>query len=120
MKKWLLFGGGVLTGIIVTFMFLYFLGKAPEYDNVKMFEKPGDKVEVKSFEVFQVLDNGAALVHGEDDGYYSGKVYLLIDNEGRYYTDDEIIEVPENKVVRKIGVYRYMSKTVSIIEIMDE
>ena len=38
--------------------------------------------------------------------------------------DDEVVEVPKDKVVRKVGVYHYqtkmeLDKTVSVIKIMD-
>jgi len=128
MKKWLIFGGGVLTGVVLTFFVLFLIAKGRQQEDFKLFEKPGEVVEVTSFKVFQVLDDDVALVHGasdDEDGIYMGAIYLLINDEGKYYTDDEIIKVPEGKVVRKVGVYHYqtkmeLDKTVSVIEIMDK
>lgn len=128
MKKWLIFGGGVLTGVIFTFVILFVLAKGKSNEDFKLFEKPGEIVNVNSFKVFQVLDNDVALVNGasnEEYDIYMGAVYLLINDEGKYYTDDEIIKVPNGKVVRKVGVYHYqtkseLDKTVSVIEIMDK
>ena len=128
MKKWLIFGGGVLTGVIFTFVILFVLAKGKSNEDFKLFEKPGEIVNVTSFKVFQVLDDDVALVNGasnEEYDIYMGAVYLLINDEGKYYTDDEIIKVPNGKVVRKVGVYHYqtkseLDKTVSVIEIMDK
>ena len=128
MKKWLIFGGGVLTGVIFTFVILFVLAKGKSNEDFKLFEKPGEIVNVNSFKVFQGLDNDVAVVNGasnEEYDIYMGAVYLLINDEGKYYTDDEIIKVPNGKVVRKVGVYHYqtkseLDKTVSVIEIMDK
>ncbi len=128
MKKWLIFGGGVLTGVIFTFVILFVLAKGKSNEDFKLFEKPGEVVDVTSFKVFQVLDDDVALVNGasnEEYDIYMGAVYLLINDEGKYYADDEIIKVPNGKVVRKVGVYHYqtkseLDKTVSVIEIMDK
>ena len=128
MKKWLIFGGGIITGVILTMLFLFVLAKGKQNDDFKLFEKPGEEINVNAFKVFQVLDDGVALVHGKSNekyDIYGGPVYLLINDEGSYYTDDEIVEVPEGKVVRKVGVYHYqtnmeLDKTVSVIEIMDK
>lgn len=128
MKKWAIFGGGIITGVILTMLFLFVLAKGKQNDDFKLFEKPGEEINVNAFKVFQVLDDGVALVHGKSNekyDIYGGPVYLLINDEGSYYTDDEIVEVPEGKVVRKVGVYHYQTnmefdKTVSVIEIMDK
>lgn len=128
MKKWLIFGGGVVTGVVLTFVILFFVAKGRQQEDFKLFEKPGEVVDVSSFKVFQVLDDDVALVNGasnEEYDIYMGAVYLLINDEGKYYTDDEIIKVPNGKVVRKVGVYHYqtkseLDKTVSVIEIMDK
>ena len=124
MKKWLIFGGGVLTGIVLTFVFIFLVAKGRQQEDFKLFEKPGEVVDATSFKVFQVLDDNVALVN-EGSKVYGATVYLLINDEGKYYTDDEIIKVPDGKVVRKVGVYHYqtkseLDKTVSVIEIMDK
>lgn len=141
MKKWLIFGGGVLTGVVLTFVFSFifsnnYSNKDRENDeSVTWFDKPGDVVEVKSFKVFQVIDKNAALVNGQSlmdiDNLelgiesYTGTVYLMINQDDKYYYDDEVIKVPENKVARQVGVLRYptksdFNKTVPIIQIMNK
>ena len=142
MKKLLIYLAGVVTGIVLTFIFAIIYNKycgdgkteSPtetvinnEEDNgITLFEEPGDIINGKSFEVFQVLERGVALVNGASDhDLYLGPVYLLINKDGKYYYDDEIINVPKGKVVRQMGVFQYlakneMNKTVPIIMIMDK
>lgn len=133
MNKWLYFVGGLFVGIILTIVPLYFIGtyqqkqqqQEQEDNKTTMFEQPGDVIDVKSFKVFQAVDDGTALVCGEAkdlEGYYGGTVYKLTNDEGKYYYDDEIVNVPEGGVVRQIGLYRYttgvgLEKTVPIIQI---
>ena len=65
-------------------------------DDINFFEKPGDPVKDKSFEVFQVLSDDAALVRALSDAHldmYLGPVYLLTNDEGKYYYDEEKILV---------------------------
>jgi hypothetical protein len=47
-----------------------------------------------------------------------------MNNEGKYYYDDQMVKVPEGKVLRQVGVYQYPTrqdivKTVPVIMIMD-
>lgn len=132
MKKWLIFGGGVLTGIVLTFVFAFIFSASRSGINggATWFEKPGDVIEVKAFKVFQVLGKDAALVNGQshedlDLDIFAGAVYLLTNEDGKYYYDDEVIRVPEGKVARQVGIYQYQTnsnfgKTVPIIQIMNK
>lgn len=126
MKKLLIFLGGVVTGVLLTFLFAFvFSSNRPttaDNDGIKMFEKPGDVVNEESFEVFQVLAEDAALVRG---GSSFTTVYLLTNDEGKYYYDDEEVKVPKGKVARQIGIYQYQTrdefgKTVPIVRIMEK
>lgn len=128
MKKWLFFGGGVLTGIVLTFAFAFIFSASHSGndDGTTWFEKPGDVINVRSFKVFQVIAEDAALVYGathEEYDIYSGAVYLLTNEDGKYYYDDEVVRVPDGKVARQVGIYQYQTKTdfgktVPIIQIM--
>lgn len=130
MKKWLIFGGGILTGVVLTFLlaFIFSASRSGSNDGTTWFEKPGDEIDVRSFKVFQVITEDAALVHGATDeeyDIYSGAVYLLTNEDGKYYYDDEIVRVSEGKVAKQVGIYQYQTKsdfnkTVPIIQIMNK
>lgn len=132
MKKWLIFGSGVLTGIVLTFVFAFIFSasRSEGDDGVTWFKNPGDVIDVDAFEVFQVIGNDAALVHGKSREYssmevFSGAVYLLTNEDGKYYYDDEVVRVSDGKVARQVGIYRYQTKsdfgkTVPIIQIMNK
>ena len=140
MKKWVVFLGGFLAGIVTTFILLFIFAavqnkstdsigeEAKSDNNIKMFDEPGDIVEDNNFKVFQVIAEDAALVRSQQDKYddiYLGKVYLVVNNDGKYYYDDEILKVKEGKVFRQVGIYRYPTKnedikTVPIIMLLDK
>ena len=138
MNKWLYFGGGVLTGAVLTFLALFLIGTSSQESvqndpGLTYFDQPGDVIESNSFKVFQSLSEGAALVSAENPKntkyenikYTGGLICLLVNNEGKFYYDDEIVKVPEGKVARQVGIYQYetkaeMGKTVPIVRIMDK
>ena len=127
MKKWLIFLGGVVTGVLLTFLFAFVLSgqrEAPavEDNGVTMFEQPGDVINETGFEVFQSLEQGAALAKGKKEWM---TVYMLVNDEGKYYYDDEKVNVPSGKIARQIGIYQYETnsgrpKTVPIVKFMDK
>ena len=122
MKKYLVFGGGVITGFVLAFIFAIVFSRCSSSNGVTLFDEPGEIVKEKSFNVFQVIGEDAALVHGEESFV---TVYLLTNSIGKYYYDNEVITVPTGKVVRQIGIYQYetrekFGKTVPIVEIMDK
>ena len=126
MKKWLIFLGGVVTGVLLLFAFVFaysWMGVSAVEDNgVTMFEKPGDVINETGFEVFQALEQGAALAKGKKELM---TVYMLVNDEGKYNYDDEKVTVPSGKVVRQIGIYQYETnsgrpKTVPIVKFMDK
>ena len=141
-KKWMIFVGGVVTGIVVTLLFvaLYTSNQSDssetlpeeeteqaEDNDFKFFDEPGEMINEPSVKVFQVLGKDAALVRGYDkelDRYF-GMVYLLVNKDDQYYYDDQIVKAPKGKVFRQIGVYRYptkddIMKTVPVILLMDK
>ncbi len=149
MKKWMFFLIGVLTGLVMAFLVyvLFFSNKKEKevvdktevteekeddettfrlQEGVTLFDEIGNVVNEQSFKVLQVVANDAALVHGKNEyGYYSGMLYLITNTDNKYYYDEEIINVPQGKVVRQIGIYKYFAKswttkTVPIIIIMDK
>jgi len=139
MKKWVVYLLGVLTGMVLMFALAFILNaihsseinntefvEAEEENGATMFKEPGDIIEDRDFEVFQVIAKNAALVRGksDDSDLYLGTIYLLMNEEEKYYYDDEKIKVPKEKIVRQMGIYQYPTKndiikTVPIICIMD-
>ena len=57
--------------------------------------------------------------------FFTGAVYLLTNEDGKYYYDEEVVRVPEGKVARQVGIYQYQTtsdfeKTVPIIQFMSK
>lgn len=94
---------------------------ARSVDNgITMFEKPEGCISANRLKVFQVIDIGVTLAHAAD-GYGSNKesisamedklyeqngtVVLIVNDEGKYYYDEEIIEIPSGKQARQGGRY---------------
>lgn len=119
-KKILIYIAGIITGVILTFVFAYAItNNKDKSDGIKYFKNEisyEDKSST-SFKVFQVLDNYA--LANEKSGYmYLGKTVLLISNDISFYSD-QIIKVDNPK---QIGTYSYenqggMQLTVPVIDI---
>lgn len=131
MKKWIVFVLGFVSGIVFLFLVLLIIGKSSSNDNgMTYFEKPGKCISKKDFKVFQVIGEGYALA--EERLEFSsgitlpGNLLVLVTNDnGELYYDNQIIEVPEGKCMRQIGVYEYQTKsenwkTVPIVQVMNE
>lgn len=127
-KSVLIYIGGIVTGIILTFVILLFVAKSnsdnPSNDNMIIFEQPQQKIDAKSFEVLQVLPDGNALATVESNENF-GMIVMFLANKNAIYYDNQKIEVPTGKCARQIGTYRYMTrnnieKTVPIIDIVNE
>ncbi len=120
MKKFLIFVFGVITGVALTLAFVYFI-RVTDDNNTIWFDKPGEIITESSFTVFQVLDDNAALAL--DDHYDA--IYLLVNDEDKYYYDGEKVRVPKNKKARQVGIYKYATKdlnmrTVPIVQFFDK
>ena len=106
---------GVIIGMIVIII-IDGLENRKSKDYVRYFEESvsyEDKKET-SFEVYDVLGNAAiateiSLNYGKHKNY-NGKFVLI---RGEDFYDGQIINVKNPK---RIGIYRYMSNTVPIIE----
>ncbi len=97
---------------------------------VTMFPEVGQIMPLKSIQIFQVFSDGSALAFTSDKApaepvvdYKGPTAYLFADAKIPYY-DDLVITVPEEKVVRQVGTYRFNNKygvkTVPIISILDK
>lgn len=128
MKKVWVFILGMLTGVVVTIVtaaFFYAVFALLSYSDdseLNIFDRPGDcLIENSALEVFQVLDDNAALTM--PPGAYEYTVYLLMNNEGVSYYDDQVVKLPTGKCFRQIGTYHYETaadtwKTVPVVEIL--
>ena len=120
-KSILIYIGGVVTGIILMFLFAFIVNVSNRTGgDMNMFDKPQEEIPYTEFSVIQVMPNGNAIAVAE-----YGTVAVLFLSEGESYYDSQKIIVPEGKVCRQVGTYRYpnqdkMVKTIPIVEIMDE
>lgn len=109
MKKFLLFLGGFVCGIVITFFVLIVLASTSNSDNgINMFEEPGECLAKGSVEIFQVLEPTAALAHTQGDYGYDGTLVLLVNDENKAYYDEQIVKA--DKCFRQIGTYQYETK----------
>ena len=115
---------GIVTGCVLLFVFFFIVGtinSSSANDDVVMFEKPRGIVPGKVFEVMQVLPDGSALAIVNDiESENLGTDVLFVGDEKTSYYDGQMINVPSGKVARQIGTYRYMARTVPVVEIMAE
>jgi len=121
MKKIWVFILGIITGIILTILFAVIVSNGGR-SGLNMFEQPGEcLIKKSSLEVFQVLEPGVALTMIK--GEIGSAVYLLVNNEGKTYYDDQVIKLPAGKCFKQIGTYQYPTKderikTVPVVQIM--
>ena len=137
MKKWVVFMLGMIAGGVLTFvaMVILAMGANTNANNngITLFDQPGECLNAKAFEVMQVVDNNHALAHevewNELLGRYVqtglGLLVLVTNDNGEYYYDDQIIEVPQGMCMRQVGIYRYQTrmdteKTVPIVKLMSK
>lgn len=133
MKKIWVYLLGILTGIVLTFVVTFiFTSVGNSSQDVTYFDEPGEIItaqtltgttDVKSFEVFQALEDGFALAQGNQWGSYD-MVVLLVNKEQAPYYDGQKVNAPSGKCFRQIGIYRYLTtekeqRTVPIVMMMD-
>lgn len=118
MKKIWVFILGIVTGIILMFVFSAIYVKcssgrgSSSVDGMTLFEEMGDCVSDNSFEVLQVLESGNALAAEIKAGYRvaTGVTVLFLNEGGQSYYDDQIIEIPAGKCARQVGIFKYLTK----------
>jgi len=133
MKKFLIFIGGFVAGILATILvvFLVYVANKPNDGllGLTLFSEKGECITTTSksksseIEIFQVIAPDMALgyiKYYSDKKLYGGEIYrdydrlndvvvLLINNDGKTYYDDQKIDV-SNKCVRQIGTYQYTTR----------
>ncbi len=132
-KSFLIYIGGLISGIVLTFAFLIAFAKCTNVakdPNLVLFEQPRQTIDATLFEVMQVLPDGSALATIEPDYTQVSHneslwtVVLFQAKSGTSYYDRQIIRVPEGKCVRQIGTYKYetrmeITKTVPVVDFFD-
>lgn len=135
MKKFLIFLGGFVAGILATILVAYFitLANKPSENGLlglTLFPEKGECITTTSknksceIEIIQVLAPNAALgsiKYYTDKKMYDGETYrdydilndvvvLLINYENKTYYDNQKIEISK-KCARQIGTYQYRTKS---------
>ena len=95
--------------------------ETPEIPELKFFLDVDDK---DAAEFKEVLRECIAKINTKGKKEWM-TVYMLVNDEGKYYYDDEKVNVPSGKVARQIGIYQYETnsgrpKTVPIVKFMDK
>lgn len=134
MNKWLVFLLGIISGVAITFITALILSSSANTTEkgTTLFETPGECLSTGSFEIIQVIDNNKALAYEIDhtssfSSYtaHTELLVLLVNDDGIYYYDEQVIDIPDGKCARQIGIYKYLTKqevykTVPIVKIMDK
>ena len=112
MKKFLIFIGGFVAGILATIFVVYVIAIANKPNDgllgLTLFPEKGECITKNEMEIFQVLEPNMALA--ETGEYPNRVVVLLINYDGISYYDDQIIKIPAKKCARQIGTYQYTTK----------
>ena len=132
MKKGLVYFLGVLTGAVLTIAIFYVLGLRMQNSNAQqnpqIFAQAGEAMNLRSFQVFQVLPDGCALAKAvekadtNDSFDFLGLIepaitVLLIPVANKVYYDKMVINVSKEKIIRHIGTYRYTSTSGEILTV---
>lgn len=134
MKKFLIFLGGFVAGILATILVAYFISTVNKPNDggligLTLLPEKGECISTTSknksceIEIFQVLAPNAALgniKYYTDEQLYGGKTYrnydilndvvvLLINYDNKTYYDNQKIDIT-NKCARQLGTYQYKTK----------
>ena len=121
MKKFLIFIGGFVTGILATFLVAFLINMKNQSNDglqgLTVFPQKGECITTASeIDILQVLKPNMALATTVKYGEYGVRQYsdeivvLLINHEGETYYDQQKINIPANKCARQIGTYQYTAK----------
>lgn len=126
-KSCLYYVGGIITGIVLSFAFLFVFANKTSNDGLVMYDSPQQEIDANYFNVFQVFSDGsAALATVQFPLENYGMVVLFPKQQGfPSFYDDQNIEIPENKKVMQVGTYTYktrdeLQKTVPVVRIYDK
>lgn len=122
MKKFLIFIGGFIVGILVTIFVSYIFTRANKPNDgdllgLTFFEEKGECITKSEIKIFQVVNQNTALAKTVEYGKYGIREYsdeivvLIIDFNGKTFYDDQKIKIPKDKCARQIGTYQYTTKS---------
>lgn len=116
LKNVLIFSTGIITGIIIIFIFFHIKSNQSE---ITFFDEKAECIKGNNFTVFQALDNNMALAaNTTNDDLGLGLLYMAVNplspkvlfaNNNKPYYDNEKITIPKNKCARQIGIFKYSS-----------
>lgn len=132
MKKIWIYILGILSGIVLTFLFSLIINKVRNA-SITFFDEPGEIITVEqfgkpepvtSFKIFQTLGKEAGLATGEDWNSHDLLV-LVYSNNGQPIYDNQTIAASNGQCFRQIGIYKYKSKdkqhrTIPVVMLMDD
>lgn len=132
MKKLWIFILGILSGIVLTFLFSLIINRSRNA-GITFFDEPGEIVTVecigkttpvKCFKIFQTLGEEAGLAYG-DEFCARDLLVLIYSNDGQSIYDNQTIVASEGQCFRQIGIYKYKSKdkqhrTIPVVMLMDD
>ncbi len=91
---------------------------------ITMFDKPGECVSRKNFEVQKVLDSGNAIALEVIDSAYGSvltsdlEVLILAQDDSHFY-EKQIVKAPAGKCARHVGNYKYLGfKVIPVLAFM--
>lgn len=123
MNKWLFYGLGVITGIILTFGFALCVNHSNNGGiiGLELFESPDEYMDFRQFEVFQVLDDGCALAHADNS---FGEIVFIMPSENQHFYDEQKVVLKNDQCALRVGTYKYSTrldteKTVPAVMIID-
>jgi hypothetical protein len=115
MKKFLIFIGGFVAGILATILVAVLINMSNQpndgFPGLTVFSEKGECITTDGeIEVFQVLAPNAALAWTGDFLYDDRLLILLISYDGDSYYAGQKIKISSGNCVRQIGTYQYNSK----------
>lgn len=121
-KSILIYLAGVISGIFLLFIVGLISNSANRSGgDITMYSNPQERLSEKKFTVIQVNSDGSAIAVAD---YGTKAVLFQAKGNGSYY-DDQVITIPQGKVFRQIGTFRYentehMIKTIPVVDIFDK
>lgn len=112
MKKFLLFIGGFVSGIVATFLVAILINignqSDEDYPGLTKFSEKGECIATSGeIEIMQVLEPNVALAWTRNPML----LVLLVNYDNKSYYDGQKITIPSGKCARQIGTYRYTTAT---------